>query len=399
MTRPEWPRVPIGLDASQWVSRAGCLSVLAVVHTVTSGQRLLEAVELIETDTRLQVVFTQAPDVFSNGVAEFLRSTGGMVWPWELAVRERFDLAVAASYGGLHELHAPVVLMPHGAGYGKSFTTGGEPVVYGLDAQRILHNGRVLAKALVLAHDDERDVLRRQCPQALDVAVVAGDPCYDRLVASLPHRDAYRAALGIGPDRRAVVVSSTWGLDSLFARFEDLLPRLLEELTPQGFRVVALVHPGAWFGHGRRQVDAWLAECRDAGLVVVGPHVDWRAALIAADHVVADHGSVGVYAAAIGRPVVLVDAPVRVATSSGSAQELLRRTAPRLQPGTPVLELFERAAAQSIELGDAVRERLTSQPGRSSAELRRVMYELLDIPEPGRHRAVPPVPTPPAESR
>ncbi|WP_158846405.1 hypothetical protein [Saccharothrix deserti] len=394
MTRPEWPRVPIGLDAPQWVSRAGCRSVLAVVHTVTAGQRLLEAVELIETDARVQVVFTQAPDVFSNGVAEFLRSTGGLVLPWELVTRESFDLAVAAAYGGLHELHAPLVVMPHGAGYGKSFTTGGEPVVYGLDAQRLLHNGRVLASALVLAHEDEREVLRRQCPEALDVAVVAGDPSYDRLVASLPHRDAYRATLGAEPGQPVVVVSSTWGLDSLFARFEDLLPQLLEELTPQGFRVVALVHPGAWFGHGRRQVDAWLAECRDAGLVVVGPHVDWRAALIAADHVVADHGSAGVYAAAIGRPVVLVDAPVRVATSAGSAQEVLRRTAPRFQPGTPVRRQFEEAAAHAADVGEAVRERLTSQPGRASAELRRIMYELLDLPEPGRHRAVPPVPVP-----
>jgi hypothetical protein len=38
MTSSGWSRVPIGLDAPQWVSRAGCLSVLAVVHTVTSAQ-------------------------------------------------------------------------------------------------------------------------------------------------------------------------------------------------------------------------------------------------------------------------------------------------------------------------------------------------------------------------
>lgn len=393
MTRSsEWPRVPIGVDAPRWVSRAGCLSVLAVVHTVTSGQRLLEAVELVETDTRVQVVFTAAPDAFGNGVNDFLRSTGGVVLPWELVVREKFDLAVAAAYGGLPELHAPLLVMPHGAGYGKAFAAGGEPVVYGLDAQRLLHNGRVLASALVLAHDDEREMLRRQCPQALDVAVVAGDPCYDRLVASLPHREEYRAALGVEPGQSVVVVSSTWGLDSLFARFEDLLPRLLEELVPAGFRVVALVHPAAWFGHGRRQVNAWLAECRDAGLVVVGPHADWRSVLVAADHVVADHGSVGVYAAAVGQPVVLVDPPVRAAVSNGSAQELLRRHAPRLVPGTPVRPQLASAAARAHELGEVVRSRLTSQPGRASAELRRVMYRLLGIPEPGRHRAVAPVP-------
>ncbi|MGM1057941.1 hypothetical protein [Saccharothrix sp. Mg75] len=394
MTGQEWPRVPIGLDAPQWVSRAGCSSVLAVVHTVTSGQRLLEAVQLIESDTRVQVVFTQAPDAFGNGVTDFLHAEGGLVLPWEMAVRERFDLAVAAAYGGLHEVHAPLVVMPHGAGYGKAFATGEGQVVYGLDAQRLVHNGRVLPSAVVLAHDDEREVLRRQCPQAVDVAVVAGDPCYDRLVASLPRRDEYRAALGVRPGEEVVVVSSTWGLHSLFARFEDLLPSLLEELTPRGVRVMALVHPAAWFGHGRRQVDAWLAECREAGLVVLGPEVDWRVALIASDQVVADHGSVGVYAAAVDRPVVLVAPPVQSATSGGSPHELLRRTAPRFRPGVPVREQFEAAAPRAAALGEAVRERLTSQPGRSSAELRRVMYRLLDIPEPGRHRAVPPVPAP-----
>ncbi|WP_084715940.1 NADPH-dependent FMN reductase family protein [Saccharothrix syringae] len=382
--------MPIGLDAPRWVSRAGCLSVLAVVHTVTSGQRLLEAVELIETDTRVQVVFTAAPDAFSNGVDDFLRSTGGIVLPWELVVREKFDLAIAAAYGSLHELHAPLAVMPHGAGYGKSFQAGGEPVAYGLDSQRLVHNGRVLVNALVLAHDDEREVLRRQCPQALDVAVVAGDPCHDRLVASLPHRELYRAALGVGPAERVVVVSSTWGLDSLFARFEDLLPRLLEELTPEGFRVVTLVHPAAWFGHGKRQVDAWLAECRDAGLIVVGPHADWRAALVAADYVMADHGSVGVYAAAVERPVVLVDAPVRATTSRGSAQELLQQHAPRFDPEVPVRRQLEAAAARAPELNRLIRPRLTSRPGQASAELRRVMYRLLGVSEPGRHRAVPP---------
>ncbi|MDQ2587430.1 hypothetical protein CKY47_26275 [Saccharothrix yanglingensis] len=384
----------MGLDAARWVSRANCSTVLAVVHTVTSGQRLLEAVELIESDTRVQVVFAQAPDVFGNGVADFLRAADGLVLPWEMAVRERFDLAVATAYGGLHELHAPLVVMPHGAGYGKSFTTGREPVVYGLDGQRLLHNGRVVASAVVLSHDDEREALRRQCPEALDAAVVAGDPAYDRLVASLPHRDEYRAALGVGQGRQVVVVSSTWGLDSLFARFEDLLPDLLEELVPQGFDVVALVHPAAWFGHGRRQVDAWLAECREVGLVVVGPEVDWRAAIVAADHVIADHGSVGVYAAAVGRPVLLVDAPVGVATSSGSAQELLRHHAPRFLSRVPAGPQLAAAATRAVGLRDVVGARLTSRPGRAAAELRRLMYRLLDLPEPGRHRAVPRVPLP-----
>ncbi|WP_211346935.1 hypothetical protein [Saccharothrix australiensis] len=363
-----------------------------MVHTVASGQRLLEAVELIESDTRVQVTFSQAPDTFSTGVGEFLRSTRGIVLSWEQATRERFDLALAASYGSLHHVHAPMLVMPHGAGFGKSVSVAGPPQVYGLDAQRLLHNGEVLAAALVLSHENQREVLRRQCPEALDVAVVAGDPCYDRMVVSLPRRADYRTALGVGAEERLLVVTSTWGLDSLFARFEDLLPRLLEELGTRGYRVAAMLHPAAWFAHGLRQIGAWLAECVDAGLIVVPPEVDWRAAVIAADHVVADHGSVGVYAAAIGTPVVLADAPVGAVLGEGSAQDLLRRLAPRLRHDRPVADQLAVAASTAGVLAERVRDCLTSCPGRSGAELRRAMYRLLGMPEPGRHRAQAPVP-------
>lgn len=390
MTNTEWLRVPVGIDAPRWVTRARCRHVLAVVHTVTSGQRLLEAVELIESDPRVQVLFCQAPDTFSAGVGDFLRSTGALVVPWEQATRERFDLALAASYGSLHMVHAPVLLMPHGAGYGKSVTAAGPPQVYGLDAQRLLHNGEVLASALVLSHDSQRDVLRRQCPEALDVAVVAGDPCYDRMVASLPSRAEYREALGVGDGERLLVVTSTWGLDSLFARFEDLLPRLLDEL--RGYRVAAMLHPAAWYAHGERQVRAWLAEARDAGLVVVPPDVDWRTAVIAADAVVADHGSVGVYAAAIGTPVVLTDPPVTAVVGDGSAQDVLRRLAPRLTFDRPVAEQVDFAAGRAAALAGHVRDRLTSYPGRAGIELRRAVYRLLGLSAPGRHRALTPVP-------
>jgi len=394
MAYAEWSQVPIGIDAEKWVTRAGCRSVLAVVHTVTSGQRLLEAVELIESDARLQIVFTQAPDVFSNGVEDFLRSTGGLVLPWEQVVRERFDLALAASYGGLSQVHAPIVVMPHGAGFGKSFAVADEQIVYGLDAQRLTHNGKVIASALVLSHTDQLAVLRRQCPEAVDRAVVAGDQCYDRVVASLPHRPAYRAALGVEPEGKLLVVSSTWGRESLLGRSAELLPEILAELAPLGYSVAALLHPAVWFAHGPRQIRAWLADCHDAGLILVEPEVDWRAAIVAADQVIADHGSVGVYSAAIGRPVLLVETPLRALLTADSAQDLLRERAPRLVEGVPLAAQFQSAASNAEQLLVSISAALTSCPGRSSAELRRAIYRLLEVPQPGKHRAVMPVSAP-----
>ena len=143
----EWLDVPVGRNAHQWVTRHGLRTVLTVVHTVTSGERVLEAVELLETDPRVQVIFTQAPDVFGNGVADLLRSTGGVVLPWKQVIREEFDLALAAAYGSLHQLHGPVAVMAHGAGYAKAHrSTTGELRPYGLDGQRLLHNGWVKAE-------------------------------------------------------------------------------------------------------------------------------------------------------------------------------------------------------------------------------------------------------------
>ncbi|KXK59825.1 hypothetical protein AWW66_22105 [Micromonospora rosaria] len=273
MTISTWAKAPIGIDAERWISRPVRRTVLAVAHSMVSCQRLLDVIGLIEGDTRIQVVFTVGPDVFNHRVAGYLERLDALVLPWQQAVRERFDLAVAAAHGGLRHLRAPLLVMAHGAGHAKPVRSvpdglppGADPPVYGLDAQRLLHDGRVLATALALAHDHELDVLRRQCPPALDAAVVVGDPCLDRLVASLSRRRAYRHALDVDDDQRLVVVSSTWGRDGLFGRHPDLLPTALADLPARRFRVAALLHPAVWDAHGHRQVRAWLRDCLAAGL-------------------------------------------------------------------------------------------------------------------------------------
>lgn len=390
MSSSEWLDVPVGLNADRWITRRNCRTVLAVGHTVTSCERLLEAVELIESDRRVQVVWTQAPDAFGNGVADFLRATGGVVLPWEQARRERFDLGLACAYGSLHQVHAPVAVMPHGAGYAKGRTVSGTMRPYGLDGQRLLHNGRPVAQLIVLSHDQQLDVLREQCPEAVDVAEVIGDLCYDRLVASLPSRDAYREALGVRPEQELVVVASTWGAASLFGAHVDLLPRLLDELPQDRFRVAVLVHPAVWFGHGPRQVRAWLSDCLDAGVLLLPPDLDWRAVLVAADYALGDHGSTATYAAAIGTPVLLVESPPQLAVASIAPQARLAELAPRLQLDRPILDQLRNGARARAAVADVV----SARPARAAGNLRRALYRLLRLTEPGAHRALAPVPVP-----
>lgn len=392
----EWLSAPIGMDAHRWISRAGCRVVLAVAHTMVSCQRVLDVIDLVESDHRAQVVFTVAPDVFNRGVEDYLRKLGALVVPWAQAVREKFDLAVAASYGGLSEIHAPLVVTAHGAGFGKTARPPGHggplaapPTIYGLDARQLLRSGRVLPSALVLAHESDREILRRQCPEALPVAVVTGDICLDRLVRSRPGRADYRRALGVGDAQRLVVVSSTWGRDGIFGAARDLLPRLMTGLPAERFRVAALLHPGVWV-HGRRQVRAWLSDCAAAGLILLDPADDWRVLIAAADHVIGDHGSVTAYAAAVGLPTLRLEAWSSRCVP-GSAQEMVGRQAGRLRLDDPLVPQFE--AARPLDAA-AIAGRLTSYPGEAGERLRRVLYRLLALDQPGKHRRTDPVPVP-----
>ncbi|WP_431869180.1 hypothetical protein [Nocardiopsis eucommiae] len=120
MSVEERLRVPIG-SAPGWSTAPDCRRVLVVAHTVTTLTRLLDILPLLESDPRIQIVFTRArTSNFREGVTEFLGDIGAVVAPWEQAVEEEFDLAIAASHGDdLHLIRAPLIVFSHGAGYNK----------------------------------------------------------------------------------------------------------------------------------------------------------------------------------------------------------------------------------------------------------------------------------------
>jgi hypothetical protein len=157
----------------------------------------------------------------------------------------------------------------------------------------------------------------------------------------------------------------------------------MAELDPREYRVVAVLHPLIWHWHGPWQVRAWLAACRRAGLGLIPPEQGWQAALLAADIVVGDYGSVTVYGAAMGAPTVLASFPDEDVHPE-SAGALLGATLPRLGTQGSLVGCFKEAErACTPEFAAAVRRHLTSVPGRSTALLRELFYRLMDLPEPG----------------
>jgi hypothetical protein len=382
----EWRRVPIGLDARRWVTRDDFSTVLVIVHTVTSGQRLLDVVHLLESDLRLQVVFTRGPDVFNHGVEQFLTDVGGVVVPWQQATELEFELAIAASYGGIDAVHAPLIVMPHGAGFGKMVGRAGQAVgggvAYGLDPQRLIRDGRVVPDALVLPHEAERARLARTCPEALPVAEIVGDPCHDRIVASLPFREVYRRALGVQQGQKLVVVTSTWGPRSLFGARDNLISRLMRDLPRDEYRVLAVLHPNVWTGHGTWQVRAWLADHLRNGLSLMPPEAEWRAAIVAADWIIGDHGSVALYGTVAGVPVLRTDIPVKEIDPASAIPEFAKIT-PRVSSHRSMLTQLSKALTEyDADRYQKVIARITSEPGKFNRNMRRLMYRLIGLRQP-----------------
>jgi len=396
---------PALIEQGHWLTVRDCKRVLVVVHTVTFAQRLREVFELLETDLRIQLVFTIAPHAFGTGVSEFLHSLGITTVPWEEALRAEFDLALAAGLRGVHELRAPLVRISHGAGHIKLLTdvsmlAPGERRVPGmLSRQHLLHEGQLVPAAIVYAHDRALEELALSCPEALPAAHVVGDPCVDRIMADRPRRAAHRRALGIEDGQRLVVVTSTWGPASTFGRLDSLLPQLLSQLPGDDYRVAILVHPNVFAGHGTRQVHGWLSGCRSRGIAVLPPEADWQTLLIAADVIVGDHGSLTAYGTLTDAAMLLTAGPRREVSATSPAA-LLSAVAPVLSPLYPLAEQLD-YATQLHRPGqyDQVAASLSSAPGQFHRRMRSVVYRMLGLGEPARAPFVAPLPLPPALTR
>ncbi|MFE9401268.1 hypothetical protein ACFYNY_05785 [Streptomyces sp. NPDC006530] len=254
---------------------------------------------------------------------------------------------------------------------------------------------------MVLSHPEQLDRLRAACPEAVPTAVLAGDPCFDRMLAARPYRERFRRALGVRRGQRLVLLNSTWNPESLFGDgggddvLPSLLPRLTAELPADEYRVAAVLHPNIWYGHGPGQIRAWLDRALRAGLALVDPLHDWRQALLAADAVIGDHGSVSYYAAALGTPVLLGATPSGGLDPRSPVAEFVGQ-APQFDPHGPLAAQLDALLARHRPLPGPARL-TTSAPGASAALLRRLFYRLIGVPEPRWPALLEPLRLPPRQ--
>ncbi|MEU8877794.1 hypothetical protein AB0D24_43010 [Streptomyces javensis] len=406
-------RVPVGEGSERWASRATSRRVLLVVHNVTSAGRLLDVLPLFHDDFRVQLLVTSTgSSAFQAGIGELFAELGLPVLPWEQALATPVALAIAASFGGqLQGIQGKLAVMSHGIGYTKklgesrvtsheSRDTRHEPT-FGLSPEWLLAGGEPFVDGLVLSHPEQLERLRRVCPDAERASVLAGDPCFDRMLAGRPHRERFRRALGVRRGQRLVVLNSTWNPEGFFGTGGDqdilpsLLPRLASELPADDYRLAAVLHPNIWYGHGPGQIRVWLDRARRGGLTLIDPVHAWRQALLAADVVLGDFGAVSYYAAALDIPVLLASARQDRLDPEAPLAAFVRQ-APRLDPYGPLRGQVEDVLARHHPVAGAA-EFVSSAPGASAALLRGLFYRLMDLPEPAAPALLEPLPLPPYE--
>ncbi|ARF65347.1 hypothetical protein B1H20_30995 [Streptomyces violaceoruber] len=321
--------------------------VLGVARTLTSATRVVDVMHLLRSEDGIEKYYTVNPgSAFADGLDSYLSGLGINVLSWEEATRRSFDLAVSCSvHPTMRRLRAPLMVLPHGAGYNRLVTesTGEAGVPAGLSRRELMWRGKVVPKAIGVSHREQIDRLAESCPEAVPYAVPVGDWCFQRITASMAHRDRYRSRLGAVDGRRLVVVHSTWSEHSLLGRHPELPLRLVTSLPADEFAVAAVLHPNVWARHTPAGVLERLGAAMDAGLMIIPPQEGWRAAVVAGDWVVGDHGSTSFYSAAADR-VTLLAATGLDELDPLSPAAAFGRGAPRLDPeGDLLAQLLDAA--------------------------------------------------------
>lgn len=351
---------------------------LLVAHTQLSWRYVREHARLLQDDPRIQFAVTRAPDDYGAGVDARILRSGYPIVPLRQAIGQPWDLALFGTHGSdvFFGRTTAKVHIQHGIGAGKM--VGRSDFTYG--SEWALWRGRPKYTAMLEASRAVRDRAVSACPELAPVITVVGDMASDRLLASLRHREAYRHALGIQPDRTAVLLISTWGQYGLVRRLGPrLLPAALE--LGQRYRPMLTMHPHVWNGrHG--DINRWagkLSAYARAGLRVCGPDEDWVPYLAAADVAVVDHGSLGVYWSQLLRPTVTLPAPEGACVPDSPMSNLGGFT-PTLADPDELGKTVEQAMATFDPAAFAKwRGEVVSYPGQAAFRTREVLYRLLGL--------------------
>jgi CDP-glycerol glycerophosphotransferase (TagB/SpsB family) len=244
---------------------------------------------------------------------------------------------------------------------------------------------------MVVAHPKQEAQLVAACPAASGHVAVVGDLTLDRLRSSVTNRSHYRQKFGLEDQHKLVVLTTTWGPQSLLSTWSDLPEQLLGVLPLDEYRVALVLHPNIPAHHSKWQLRGWYGNrCM---LLLQPPDESWLAALVAADLVIADHGSLALYSAALDRPLLLGAFGAEVA--DGTAMADLGGQASRLVPGDLLRQIENSLAGHRPGQFTDIASDAFIMNGSSAKLLRDLFYDRMGLRPPWMEPGTVTVPDPP----
>jgi predicted transcriptional regulator len=366
--------------------------VLLVARTLASADRLLDLVPYLVSvrGVTVRVTIDRGAGRVAN-LDERLGRAGVDLLPWREAAKISFDVVIAAhaSRDLATFRHSNLIVMPHGAGYNRMVTagTGDGADADGLSEDELAdRRGIVFPSVIGVANVEQMNDLAETNPSAIPKAVVIGDPSFDRLQVSSARREEFRRRLGVGVEQRLVMVSSTWGEHSLLRRYPNFVEQLVSQLPIDQYKVVLVQHPNILSDPKISEHEITQDAAVANGLFVLPPSQGaWRAALIASDVVVGDHGSITFYAAGLGKPLLDVGVEEFEAAPGSSLADFTA-----LSPKVDVSGDLRRQVESAVDDHDtswfeSIGRRMFVLPGESIRVLLSQVYALMGLPEPKRH--------------
>lgn len=254
--------------------------------------RLANLARQILSDVRLQIVFTIPVPRFSCSMRleELVTSLRLPYISWDRALHESFDLAISSTaLEEFADLKCPMLILSHGPGHTKTISLASKSLGH---KDWLTHRrDNYPYREIILASHEERRIFPSS--SACEYTAI-GDVEFDALYASMSRRSHFRNVLKTG-DRMLVTLSSTWHDNSLFGRNPQLIGNLLSTYPANQYCFALILHPSVWITHGEWQIKTWLRNSLNAGLRLIPYERGWQAAIIAADRVIGDYGSVSLY--------------------------------------------------------------------------------------------------------
>lgn len=396
-----WERPDLGPadpDGRRWDTYTHCKIILCLVRTFTSAITTIDLMKVFDGDDQVEAVYALCPgSSFEHLAADWLHRCGIDLLPAAELARVRCDLIVTTSekidFTAFPPV--PVLVVPHGLGFHKYVPDSDRPTtrLSGLADDASLATGRVTQLVTHPAHVRQLEAVTEH---VVGRTVFGGDVSFDRLRRSAIDRHSYRRDVSVEPGQKLVVLSSTWGPDSLTALGSPAVGRILAALPVDEFKIALILHPNVWSRDGHNVRRRYRHHVDRGGLVVVDPRQGWHATLAAADVVIGDNGSVSLYAAMADIPLLLLAFSSQVVP--GTTMDHLGREAPRLVLEHDIQAQVEAAIARRGQVdASSLIARTIAHPDQAEELFRRLCYEKMGLPQPESELPVLAAPTPVVE--